>query len=144
MLLPGSPGGEALGQEQERSVPASVARANSTRSTTGDARTVADNHLAVLDDPHVDPSEVAMTKLRSGHELSGTRPKSSSKLVTAVVRLRGHGESRTAYADQTVRRQVLGGEIEVQEEIVAEKRERLAVGDQYRNIELYDRDLRVD
>ena len=64
------------------------------------------------------------------------------ELPTPVVRLGRHLEQRTPEAEAASRRQVLDGEVERQEEVVAEDRERLPVRDHLGDVDLHHRELR--
>ena len=104
---------------------------------------IARPHVAGLDDPHVNPAQIAMPQRLRRHQAQRVGSEAGLELPAAVVR---HGcdlEQRAANAETAPRRQVRRGKIQVQKQVVPEQGKRLPVGDHFGDAHLHHRDLHV-
>ena len=104
---------------------------------------VADGDLSRLDHAKVDAAEIQVAKLAHGDEPQRPVAESLAELPAAVVRQRRHLERCGTGPQHGTGRQVRLGQVELEEQLVAEERERLPVGNQVGHVELHDRELRL-
>src|SRR6266545_2380194 len=100
--------------------------------------------IARVDDLPVDAAQVLIARGRCIHELKGVGAEATFELQTTVVGLGRHFDDGFPQPKSGSGGQIARGDIEVDEEVVPEKRERLAGGNELRDIAAHHRELGFD
>ena len=109
----------------------------------GNRYRIALGHIAISDDPQVDPAKIPVSKVGHRHEAQGICAKAGPKLLTPVVRSTRDFQNGSPNLESTSDRQVFARKIQLGEQLVAEQPQGLTVGDEFGNLEIHHGELGV-
>lgn len=105
---------------------------------------VADADFAGLDDFPVDAAEVEVAGGWRLAEYDGILTEAGGEFLAAIVRQRRHFDDGFADAEAGADREILGGDVEVHDEVIAGSGQWLAVGDECGDVAANDGDLGIE